>query len=74
MHLYQEDPFGAFALVSKHLNAPVRPGYAPTAADGQSQPRTRSHWPALNREGMFRTPRAGVEFGDVSMMLVRQPG
>jgi hypothetical protein len=22
-------------------------------------------WPALNREGMFRTPRAGVEFGDV---------
>ena len=22
-------------------------------------------WPALNREGMFRSPRAGVEFGDV---------
>ncbi|HTB48249.1 MAG TPA: VOC family protein, partial [Acetobacteraceae bacterium] len=22
-------------------------------------------WPALDREGMFRSPRAGVEFGDV---------
>ena len=31
-------------------------------------------WPALNREGMFRTPRAGVEFGDVSMMWYANQG
>jgi len=31
-------------------------------------------WPALNRDGMFRSPRAGVEFGDVSMMWYANQG
>ena len=69
VHLYQEDPIGAFQWYQKHLNAPVRPGYAPTAADGPDRT-----WPALNREGMYRTPRAGVEFGDVSMMWYANQG
>src|SRR5205809_3719377 len=68
VHLYQEDPIGAFHWYQKHLNAPVRPGYAPTAADGNLTRGPDRTWPALNREGMLRTPRAGVEFGDVSMM------
>ena len=68
VHLYQEDPIGAFRWYQEHLNAPVRPGYAPTAADGNLTRAPDRTWPALNREGMFRTPRAGVEFGDVSMM------
>ena len=31
-------------------------------------------WPALNREGMFRTPRAGVEFGDVVLTWYANQG
>ena len=74
VHLYQEDPIGALHWYQKHLNAPQRPGYAPTAAEqGLTRGPDRT-WPALNREGMFRTPRAGVEFGDVSMMWYANQG
>ncbi len=71
VHLYQEDPIAAFEWYQRHLNAPMRPGYTPTPVtgpDGKAARGPERTWPALNREGMFRTPRAGVEFGDVSMM------
>jgi hypothetical protein len=31
-------------------------------------------WPALNREGMYRSPRAGVEFGDVALIWYANQG
>ena len=31
-------------------------------------------WPALGREGMFRSPRAGVEFGDVALIWYANQG
>jgi len=77
VHLYQEDPIGALEWYQKHLNAPLRPGYAPTpvtGADGKPARGPDRTWPALNREGMFRSPRAGVEFGDVSMMWYANQG
>jgi catechol 2,3-dioxygenase-like lactoylglutathione lyase family enzyme len=74
VHLYQEDPIGAFHWYQKHLNAPVRPGYAPMECDDKAPRGPDRTWPALNREGMFRTPRAGVEFGDVSMMWYANQG
>ena len=77
VHLYQEDPIGAFHWYQKHLNAPMRPGYAPAAVSDGNDKMTRGPdrtWPALNREGMFRSPRAGVEFGDVSMMWYANQG
>src|SRR5215471_18210337 len=76
VHLYQEDPLGALQWYQEHLNAAMRPGYAPTGtgANGKVVRGTDRTWPALNREGMFRTPRAGVEFGDVSMMWYANQG
>jgi len=74
VHLYQEDPIGALHWYQKHLNAPMRPGYAPTAADGNLTRGPDRTWPALNREGMFRTPRAGVEFGDVVLTWYANQG
>jgi len=74
VHLYQEDPIGALHWYQKHLNAPMRPGYAPTVADGNLTRGPDRTWPALNREGMFRTPRAGVEFGDGSMTWYSNQG
>lgn len=73
VHLYQEDPAAAFAWYRRHLNAPARPGYAPPEEGAPRRGPDRS-WPALNPEGMFRTPRAGVEFGDVSMMWYANQG
>jgi hypothetical protein len=54
----------------------MRPGYAPTGTGGNGKATrgTDRTWPALNQEGMFRTPRAGVEFGDVSMMWYANQG
>ncbi len=77
VHLYQEDPIAALEWYQKHLNAPLRPGYAPTPAGesvGKAVRGPDRTWPALNREGMFRSPRAGVEFGDVSMMWYANQG
>lgn len=77
VHLYQEDPIAAYEWYQKHLNAPMRPGYMPTPVTGPDGRPARGldrTWPALNREGMFRSPRAGVEFGDVSMMWYANQG
>jgi catechol 2,3-dioxygenase-like lactoylglutathione lyase family enzyme len=68
VHMWQEDPFCALLWYQRHLNAPVRPGFSGTSlteADCRVPRGPDPTWPALKREGMYRTPRAGVEFGDV---------
>ena len=68
IHMWHEDPFCALLWYKKHLNAPVRAGFPDTnlTEDTCRVPRGADRtWPALNREGMFRSPRAGVEFDDV---------
>ena len=68
VHLWQEDPLCALLWYQKHLNAPVRAGVATAAvteANCKVPPGAERSWPSLGREGMFRSPRAGVEFGDV---------
>jgi hypothetical protein len=64
VHLYQDDPFCAQLWYQKHLNAPVVPGRtspAPmTEANCKVERGPDRTWPALNKEGMFRTPRAAV--------------
>jgi catechol 2,3-dioxygenase-like lactoylglutathione lyase family enzyme len=77
VHMWQEDPFCALIWYQKHLNAPLRPGYDGTdlTEANCTVPRHPDRtWPALKQEGMFRTPRAGVEFGDVSMMWYANQG
>lgn len=71
VHMYQEDPYCAQLWYQKHLNAPVMPGRAsptPMTENNCKVPRGADRtWPALNREGMFRSPRAAVLFGDVAL-------
>ena len=77
VHMWQEDPFCALLWYQKHLNAPLRPGYDGTELTEETckVPRGADRtWPSLKQEGMFRTPRAGVEFGDVSMMWYANQG
>ena len=77
VHLWQEEPLCALLWYQKHLNAPVRAGFAgppQTEADCNVPRGADRTWPALNREGMFRTPRAGVEFGDVVLTWYANQG
>jgi catechol 2,3-dioxygenase-like lactoylglutathione lyase family enzyme len=71
VHMYQEDPFCAQLWYRRHLNAPSpqTPAGAPQRTEADCKvPRSPDRtWPALEKQGMFRTPAAGVTFGDVSM-------
>jgi catechol 2,3-dioxygenase-like lactoylglutathione lyase family enzyme len=78
VHLWQEQPFCAQLWYQTHLNA------APAAGRGPATPRTQANckvergpdrtWPALTREGMFRTPSAAVLFGDVMFTWYMRQG
>jgi catechol 2,3-dioxygenase-like lactoylglutathione lyase family enzyme len=71
VHMYEEDPFCAQIWYMTHLNAPSpqTPATAPKHAEADCKVARAADrtWPALERQGMFRTPSAGVTFGDVSM-------
>src|SRR5438094_10383747 len=77
VHMWHEQPFCALLWYKKHLNAPVRQGFPDTDRTDDNCRVERGAdrtWPALNREGMFRTPRAGVEFGDVVLTWYANQG
>ena len=75
VHLYQEDPFCAQAWYRFHLNAPLPANAQPRSeADCKVARGPDRTWPGLNRDGMYRTPTAGVLFGDVSMNWYMRQG
>jgi catechol 2,3-dioxygenase-like lactoylglutathione lyase family enzyme len=76
VHLYQEEPLCAQLWYQRHLNAPARAGWAASVTEADCKvPRGADRtWPALNLEGMFRSPRAGVEFGDVALIWYANQG
>ena len=77
VHMWHEQPFCALLWYKKHLNAPVRQGFPDTDLNESNCRVARGAdrtWPALNREGMFRSPRAGVEFGDVVLTWYMNQG
>ena len=71
VHLWQDDPFCAQLWYQRHLNATTMEGRtsaAPLTEVNCKVPRGVDRtWPSLGREGMFRTPRAAVTFGDVAL-------
>jgi catechol 2,3-dioxygenase-like lactoylglutathione lyase family enzyme len=77
MHLYQEDPFCAQLWYQVHLNAPL---YGRTSGMTLTEDTCRVArgpdltFPALEPEGMYRTPSAAVEFGDVAFMWYMNQG
>lgn len=77
VHMWQEHPVCALLWYQKHLHAPVRPGFAATdltEANCQVPRGADKTWPALKQGGMYRTPRAGVEFGDVVLTWYANQG
>jgi hypothetical protein len=77
VHMWQEQPFCALLWYKTHLNAPVRQGFPDTSlteANCRVERGADRTWPALKQEGMYRTPRAGVEFGDVVLTWYANQG
>jgi catechol 2,3-dioxygenase-like lactoylglutathione lyase family enzyme len=77
VHMFQDDPYCAQLWYQRHLNAAVPANRAVPESVTEASctvPRTPDRsWPALNREGMFRSPVAAVTFGDVALpWYVRQ--
>ena len=72
VHMWQEHPFCAQLWYRRHLNAPAMPGRESARTvteDNCKVPRGADRtWPSLTREGMYRSPRAAVMFGDVALM------
>ena len=70
VHFFHDDPFCAQLWYQQHLNAPIVPGRTsdtPVTETTCKVPRgAERSWPALEREGMFRSPSAAVVFGDVA--------
>ena len=70
VHFFHDDPFCAQLWYQTHLNAPVVPGRTSETPVTEATCRVprgpERSWPALEREGMFRSPSAAVIFGDVS--------
>jgi hypothetical protein len=69
VHMFQEDPLCAELWYAQHLGAsplPNRTSPAPlTEAPCQVSRGPDLTFPALEQNGMFRTPSGGVAFGDV---------
>lgn len=78
VHFYHEDPFCALLWYQTHLNAPVlrgRPSNTPlTEATCKVVRGPDRTFPALDREGTFRTPSAAVVFGDVAFPWYMRQG
>jgi catechol 2,3-dioxygenase-like lactoylglutathione lyase family enzyme len=78
VHLFQEDPFCAQLWYQKHLNAPVYAGRtSPTPLTEATCKVVRGPdrtFPALEPDGMFRTPSAAVAFGDVAFLWYMRQG
>jgi hypothetical protein len=78
VHLFQEDPFCAQLWYQKHLNAPVfggRTSSTPlTEATCKVERGPDRTFPALDPEGMCRTPSAAVVFDDVAFLWYMRQG
>jgi catechol 2,3-dioxygenase-like lactoylglutathione lyase family enzyme len=78
VHMYQDQPFCAELWYQKHLNAPVatRAEQAPrTEANCRVERSPARTFPALDANGMFRTPSVtSVRFGDVSFFWYMNQG
>jgi len=78
VHLFQEDPFCAQLWYQQHLNAPVFAGRTSsiplTEATCTVERGINRTFPALNPEGMYRTPSAAVVFGDVALLWYMRQG
>ena len=75
IHMYRENPFCDQLWYQKHLNAPTAGRGTPyTEANCKVPLGPDKTWPALEKEGMYRTAAAPITFGDVALNSYMRPG
>ena len=77
VHLYQEHPYCAQLWYNRHLNAAMpqgRGGEPRTEANCRVPRGSDKTWPALDIDGMYRAPTAGVLFGTVAVNWYMRQG
>ena len=78
VHMFHEDPFCAQLWYGKHLDAPVYAGRTSTTplteVTCQVARGADRTFPALEPDGMFRSPSAAVVFGDVAFLWYMRQG
>ena len=76
VHMYWEEPFCAQLWYQKHLAGSIAGARGSEYTESNCKiPRgPDTTWPALEKEGMYRTPRADVIFGDVALNSYMNPG
>ena len=76
VHMYQEDPFCAQLWYQTHLNAPLFEGRGKSVTEDTcvAERGRNLTFPALEPEGMYRTPASAVEFDDVAFMWYMRQG
>ena len=78
VHFFHEDPYCAQLWYQKHLNAEVPAGRTPPAPMTEATCKVvrgdDRTFPALDRDGMYRTPSAAVVFGDVGFFSYMRQG
>jgi len=75
VHMYWEDPFCAQLWYQAHLNAKAIGAASQRTESNCKAARTADRsWPALEKEGMYRAPSAGVSFDDVTLNSYIRPG
>lgn len=70
VHMWHEDPLCAQLWYEEHFLVPPREKFGPVTVSPEDckVPRTTMRtFPALNVEGMFRAPAAGVVVGDINL-------
>jgi catechol 2,3-dioxygenase-like lactoylglutathione lyase family enzyme len=71
VHMFQDHPFCAELWYREHLGAQPVAGRSSAADMTEANCRVprgpEPSWPAMERQGLFRTPRAAVEFDDVML-------
>src|SRR5215471_17956872 len=75
VHMYREDPFCDQLWYQKHLNAQIGGRGTPyNEANCKVPLGPDKTWPALEKEGMYRTAAAPITFGDVALNSYMRPG
>jgi catechol 2,3-dioxygenase-like lactoylglutathione lyase family enzyme len=75
VHMFQEDPFCAQLWYQQHLDAAVLRSPATwTDADCKVSRGPDRTFPALETDGLYRTPSGGVAFGDVALPWYMRQG
>ena len=77
VHMFQDDPLCAVLWYQKHLNVkprPARGGGAPPTEATCKQPHGDLTFPALEKDGMYRSPTGGVSFDNIAMNWYVRPG